>query len=333
MFRAPLRLGVGLGATVLAAAALAGTAIPQALADTPPYTDPASSGTLTLCANSTTPLSSGSVGDKPFVGLAISSGAAPSQYQGTGMKATLYAYVPRQGVDPTQWSGQILTASSTYTDVAHPTAVGTKADIPLSDVITALPPQWSGYYQLRLIYSAPNRAPDVSTYGTADIQVSGSTWHQLGGGGLPCSDGKATSAEAGVPGLITPTPTFIPTYINGRPNPAAFPHGVPTGPLATFHDPDDATPTPAASGGSAAPSGATAGLSSSATGAPASGAAGSPGSTDSPPPAANADQRQRTSSSVTAVALGVLIGLAIAGLLVFGFLRFRANRGTPGSHH
>ena len=91
-----------------------------------PYTDSRSTGSIALCNAAGQDITHGSVYDKPFAYRVVSSVPAPIQYRGTGRRATLYAFQPREGVDPSQWNGDSLTATSTYTNPLVPMAEGSK---------------------------------------------------------------------------------------------------------------------------------------------------------------------------------------------------------------
>ncbi|MCU1394434.1 MAG: hypothetical protein JWM34_2862 [Ilumatobacteraceae bacterium] len=171
-----------------------------ASADSVPYTDPNAFGFIGLCDTSDHAVDHGNVADQPFVRSAVASEAAVAPYDVGGRTATLFAYQPRQGTTPQEWSGQLLTASSSYTDVQHPTAVATAGDDSLASFIASFPPQWDGLIQLRLYLGAPGQPARTGQYAATDIQVSGSTWKVVRGGTTPCDASKSTSLEDLVPG-------------------------------------------------------------------------------------------------------------------------------------
>lgn len=164
-----------------------------ASAATVPFSDPNTNGYIGLCDRSGHPVTSGSLDDLPFVWTAVSSTPAPAGYEHG--KATLYAYQPRQHVAPAQWEGRMLTASSSFTNPAHPMAQATNGDSPLLWFVQAYPPQWNGLVQLRMFYSAANSPVDQSPYPATVLQVSGNRWFEISGGSVPCNVGKAVSAE------------------------------------------------------------------------------------------------------------------------------------------
>jgi hypothetical protein len=160
-----------------------------------PWSDPASTGLITLCDQSGNPVKDGSLTAKPFVWRAVGGSVAPTSLSVEGRSATLFAYQPRQDVQPAQWSGQMLTAPTRYSDAAHPTAVATAKDIDLKDFLAAYPANWKGTVQLRLILGAPGAGVRTQQYDTADIVVSGNSWRLLRGGTSSCQSGTATSLE------------------------------------------------------------------------------------------------------------------------------------------
>lgn len=196
-------LGAGLAVLSPADAAFAKSGVP--------YTDPSAKGLIALCGANGQDITHGSVYDKPFVFRAVSSVPAPAAYQGTGRLATLYAFQPRKGIEASGWSGDTLTASSTYTNVNSPMAQGTKRDIALSDYLNEFPLAWQGMVELRLIFAAPGVGSDSTSYPVADIKVDGTTWSLVNGASLPCDAGSATSPEESIAssdpiGLSPPEP-------------------------------------------------------------------------------------------------------------------------------
>jgi hypothetical protein len=163
--------------------------------DKVPYSDAASTGTLTLCGADGKPVTSGSTTKAPFVERAVGATAATGALAGPGRAATLYAFQPRKGTDAQEWSGQILTAASDYTSTAHPMAQATDQDVPLRNFLTAFPPEWDGIVQLRLSLSSPQTGVGA-TYDSVSIKVDGSSWKVVGPTGTAsCTAGSATSHE------------------------------------------------------------------------------------------------------------------------------------------
>jgi len=168
----------------------------SALAAGVPYNDPDAVGTIGLCAQNGTPLTHGSINDQPFVWKAIDSTAAAAPYNAPGASATLYAYQPRQDVDPRQWGGAQLSAASKFTNPAHPTAVMTGLDESLAGFLGAYSPQWDGLIQLRIFLGAPNQPIYSAKYDAATIKVSGNKWSLVSGDpDVSCGSGSAVSLE------------------------------------------------------------------------------------------------------------------------------------------
>ena len=209
------RVTVALAGMLLAIAATVAGAAP-ASATTVPYTDPSVTGSIGLCDRSGHQITSGSTEDLPLAWISISSMPAPAGYNDGKAKATLYAYQPRKDVDPGEWSGSPLTASSFFSSPAHPMAAFTTGDKRLHEVLQAYPARWDGFVQLRLFFSAPNKPAVSQTYPAANLQVSGTSWHQIGAPAVSCSSGKAVSVET----LYLPASKF-PAPSKATPSPAA----------------------------------------------------------------------------------------------------------------
>lgn len=189
--------GTGLVAAVIAVTTV-GVAPAQA-ASALPYTDKAATGFITLYNKSGQPIKSGSVHDKPFVAKAVASNKAPAPYTVTGAKASLAAYQPRTGVDPTQWSGDIITTAAVYTDPTHPTALGAANDFTLQDLLDEYPPRWDGLIELRIFLGAPNQSTLTSSYAATDLRIVGDNWVVVGGGP------GAGDGGANIPGTVSPS--------------------------------------------------------------------------------------------------------------------------------
>ncbi|MBV9412682.1 MAG: hypothetical protein JO148_13885, partial [Acidimicrobiia bacterium] len=183
-------------AALLVLAVTVGPALIAAAAGLP-YSDPNANGLLTFCDQSAKPMDHGSI-SVPAAWTAVSAAPAPAGYGVAGGTATLFAYQPRQGVAPSEWSGDSLSASSRYTDPAHPAAKVTSADPPLREFVNAYPPRWAGLVELRLYLGAPDQPPLTNKYAAADIQITGDTW-RLVRGGSDCSGVQATSIEELLP--------------------------------------------------------------------------------------------------------------------------------------
>jgi hypothetical protein len=185
-----------IGAAGASASASAGAATP--------YRDANATSSLTLCGKDGEPVSSGFVGQRPFVWRAVSSSAAPAPYDGSGRTATLFAYQPRPQVDPGEWSGDLLTASAKYSNAAHPMAVATKYDEPLSDFLDEFPTRVDGLVQLRLYLGVPRQPAYTLKYAAATIRVTGDTWQVVGSPAKAnCTSGTAVSLESILPTSVT----------------------------------------------------------------------------------------------------------------------------------
>lgn len=196
-------------ATTLTFAAMIALASPAMAAD-PPYTDPAATGGITLCDAKGGIKTSGSLTD-PLAATVVGASPATAPYDGEGRAAGLFAYQPRKGVEPGEWSGQGLTALSRYTNAEHPMAEILPADYTVGDFVQAFAPQWDGMIQLRMYLRVPNQPVGSTSYSATSLKVSGDSWQQVGAsaGGI-CKAGKATSV-ARLLGLSTDRPTAAPT--------------------------------------------------------------------------------------------------------------------------
>jgi hypothetical protein len=155
-------------------------------------------GYVGLCNKQGQNITSGSVYDKPFVWRAVGSVAAPTPFNSSSRKATLYAFQPRPGVDASEWSGTNLTAATHYTNPSVPMAQATHRDLGLSDYLNDYPPEVSGVVELRLFYSAADTGFSTS-YAASFIQVHGTSWTLIKGGTVNCTAGRATSPETQLP--------------------------------------------------------------------------------------------------------------------------------------
>jgi hypothetical protein len=178
------------------AAGISLTVASTATAAPMPFPDAQAVGAITLCNQHGVQVTSGSLEAKPFIWRAIGSSGAPAGYR-KGGTATLYAFQPRQGVDPSDWSGEQLTASSRFSLPAHPMAASTYADESLRTYLGDYPAMWNGYVQLRLFLGAPGEGPLTYNYDAAVLQVTGGTWHLLNNGPADCTtSGRSVSVES-----------------------------------------------------------------------------------------------------------------------------------------
>jgi hypothetical protein len=162
---------------------------------TPPH-DPATVGALTLCSPQGKQVRSGSLSAKPAIWRAVNSTAAPKGYANGGT-ATLYAFQPRPGVPPTEWSGEQLTASARYTFAAHPMAAATSIDESLATYLGDYPLMTSSkLIELRNYLAAPNAPALTTQYDATYLHVGNGTWTQLNPGPADCTTaGRAVSLE------------------------------------------------------------------------------------------------------------------------------------------
>jgi hypothetical protein len=183
------------GALVVVVVALA-SVTPAAASQTVPYSDPNAVGSIGLCDAQGHQLTSGSVNTTPFAWRAVSTTAAAGPYAGPTRTAILMAYQPIDGLAPSDWSGDVLTAASRYSNPANPMAAATGGDESLAGFMTEYSPKWDGILQLRMYLDAANEPEYSLHYPALDIQVTGSTWHALDGGPVNCEAGTAVSIES-----------------------------------------------------------------------------------------------------------------------------------------
>jgi hypothetical protein len=195
---------IRLAAICLSAVAVVIMSIAPASASTSvPYDDPSVVGYLGLCDASGHQITHGSIHTTPLAWRAVSSSAAPAPYNAPGRTATLYAYQPRKGLPPGEWSGEQLTATSRYTNPAHPMVATTSRDDSLAYFTSDFHPAWDGLVQLRIYLGAPDQEPYSYRYAALDLKVTGSTWHAVEGGAVSCHDGSAVSVAS----ILLPSPT------------------------------------------------------------------------------------------------------------------------------
>lgn len=177
-----------------------------------PYTDPDAQGYIGLCNQQGVQVTSGNVDAKPFASRAVSTKAAVAPYSSSFGTATLYGFLPMQELSPGDWSGQQLTATSHYSNPSHPMAEATAADESLSTLIAAYPPEWDGFYELRIYLGAANEAPYEAKYPVLNLQVKGHNWYAIGGGAVDCHAGTAQSIES----ILLPKSETSPTTLGSQ---------------------------------------------------------------------------------------------------------------------
>jgi Bacterial Ig-like domain (group 3) len=154
----------------------------------PPWEpDPTSIGGLTFYNASGAQVTGGNITDAPFAAY-VQAGAAG---RAGDTKATLFGYLPKNGVAIGAWSGEALTASTNYPNATAPGALGTST-LPLvtlgatdetiavlaGDLPNTATDSYQGLYQLRLKTSGAGQ-PAGSSYDSADILITGTTWTQV----------------------------------------------------------------------------------------------------------------------------------------------------------
>jgi MYXO-CTERM domain-containing protein len=282
-----------------------------------PYADPHVVGSIGLCNQAGQQVTSGSVDTVPFAWRAVSTQPAGAPYDNAGRRATLVVYQPLQNIPAGDWSGETLTAASSYTNPANPMAAGTGRDQSLEDVIEAFPPAWDGFLELRIYLSTTNAPPYSTQYPALNVQVTGGMWHAIGGATVNCASGTAESMETVLlpsTTTTTPTATSAPTT-TGPPKTTA--------PATTGRGGGKSTPGRGAAGAGAGGQGG------SGTGGPGgaksgSGAGTSGGRTSGPDPHANGEKSAAasdvaaSSSTPTTSDGGLIAGVTVAALLVLG---------------
>jgi len=246
----PLLAAVGLALVVPACGAVAG-------ASSAPYTDANAVGYIGLCNEAGHQITSGNVNTTPFAWRAVSSEPAHAPYNNSYRTAILLAYQPQQGLSPGEWSGAELTASSRYTNPAHPMAEATSGDDSLEDFI-------GGFVELRMYLGTADEEVYSLHYPALDIQVTGDTWHAVGGHSVNCDAGSAESIESILlPKTTTTTSTTTTTTTTTSQGGASAGTATPAGSDPSGgHTAAAGTATPAgshASGGDSAAAGTTTG--------------------------------------------------------------------------
>ncbi len=184
LLRSVVTATVTLASAVTLTAGLAGTA---SAAGSPPWEpDSSSVGSLTFYNAQGAQITGGNITDAPLAAYVVGS----SSLRSGDTKATLFGYLPVSGQLPGQWSGEALSASTNYPNAlapgalgasALPTVSGSGADSSISVLASDFPnldtsnDGYAGIYQLRLKTSATGKS-QTTTYDSADIQISGSTW-------------------------------------------------------------------------------------------------------------------------------------------------------------
>jgi hypothetical protein len=185
LVRSVATAAVTLASALTLSAGLASTA--YAGGSTPPWEPDASSvGSLTFYNAQGAQITGGNITDAPLAAYVVGS----SSLRSGDTKATLFGYLPVSGQLPGQWSGEAISASTNYPNGSAPGALGTSALPTVSgtssdETVSVLQSDfpnldsssdgYAGIYQLRLKTSATGKT-QTSTYDSADIKITGSTW-------------------------------------------------------------------------------------------------------------------------------------------------------------
>lgn len=153
-----------------------------------PYDDPQSAGGITLCSADGQAVTEGSVDDTPIAAVALGSTPVPTGIDATGAVATLYAYQPREGVSPSEFSGTAISAAGVLAAPDRPAVTVQDGAWSLGDFVTAFPADLDGYVQLRLYLGTPAAGTLTDhPYDTADLRVDGGRWELVRGGSAACA--------------------------------------------------------------------------------------------------------------------------------------------------
>ena len=174
-----LVIGTGLTVGVIAASA----------SGNPPWepvANPPEVGSLTFYNAAGQQITGGSTTDQPFAAYIQGS----TVLHAGDVKATVLGYTPVDGEAPGAWTGEAISASTTYPNASAPGDLGTSSlplvtgaagdesiatyvgDIPNADTSSD---GYAGLYVLRVKTSGTSAGVSTS-YDSADIQVTGSTW-------------------------------------------------------------------------------------------------------------------------------------------------------------
>ena len=162
------------------------TTVPQTPPPYQPLGNPPAIGTLKFFNAAGTQITSGNINDAPFAAYVQSSVAG----RAGDNKATLFAYLPKAGIDWDGWSGEQLSSSTVYPNGSAPGALAssslplvslTAGDSSIASFQAAYPhtvatsSPYYGLYHLRLKTSGPGQPPGA-TFAQADIKITGTTW-------------------------------------------------------------------------------------------------------------------------------------------------------------
>jgi tryptophanyl-tRNA synthetase len=151
-----------------------------------PIANPPEAGSLTFYNAAGQQITGGSTTTQPFAAYIQGS----TELHAGDVKATVLGYTPVNGQAPGAWSGEAISASTTYPNASAPGSLGTSSlplvtgaagDESIAQYVSDFPNSdtsgdgYAGLYVLRVKTSGTSAGVSTS-YDSADIQVSGSTW-------------------------------------------------------------------------------------------------------------------------------------------------------------
>jgi hypothetical protein len=190
-------------ATVASGGLLAGFAGSAAAATPPPWEpDGNSVGGLTFYNAAGTVITGGSTSDSPIAAYVQGN----TVVRAGDNKATLFGYLPVNGQVPGQWSGEALGASTPFPNAGAPASVsstlpvetGASGDESIVTLAQDFPNNdnssdgYKGIYQLRLRTSSTSGGGLTTTYDSADIQITGTTWSVVYSAATPATPTTTT---------------------------------------------------------------------------------------------------------------------------------------------
>ena len=222
-----------LTAAVVAAPPAGSTTIHPFGGGTPPWEpDPNSVGGLTFYNSSGDVITGGSINDSPIAAY-VQGGAVVNPLD---TRATLYGYLPVNGQSPGQFSGEALGASTLYPNSSAPAPLntstlpletGASGDETIAELMSDFPnldtsnDGYANMYVLRLKTTRPGS--NNTTYDSADIMISGSTWSIVYGAVTPTTTTLTASPPSPQPSGTSVTLTA--TVTTGAPGTVQFEEG------------------------------------------------------------------------------------------------------------
>lgn len=184
LFRVLAAAAVAVVAAGSLSAVFAGSALASGNPPWEPLTNPPEAGGLLFFNSSGTQITSGTI-NEPLAAYVVGTGTL----RAGDSVATLEAYTPVDGIPAGEWSGEQLSGSTNYPNASAPAPIDTtslpvvtesasdetiaqyEGDYPNNATTSG----YQGIYVIRLITDAPDK-PATTSYDSADIQVTGSTW-------------------------------------------------------------------------------------------------------------------------------------------------------------